>query len=344
MAANGSEVKLQGEFLAIVGCKDANGDNVRARVKFYLSDNAPEVYLLLSALCSLRMVPSNFPIPQCTAAATARPEGCECLERMKPPKRPDKLPFKATPENIPHMKAWLLKRYAASTFNKCTHAQLREMDGPPMEIHLKEGAVPKKISTPAPIPGHWVDEVKKQLDEDVCLGLIEKVTEPSEWCHRMVVVKKPNSLPRRTVDLQPLNKWCLREEWVAECPAIQVKKIPRNNWKSVVDAWNGYHSVPIRESDRHLTTFITPYGQYRYIRNIQGFVGAGDSYNRRFDDVLSDFKDKVRVVDDAAFWDEDLASHWWRTIELLETVGNAGIVLDPDKFQFCQSTVEFAGF
>ena len=73
MAANGSEVKLQGEFLAIVGCKDANGDNVRARVKFYLSDNAPEVYLLLSALCSLCMVPSNFPIPQCTAAATARP-------------------------------------------------------------------------------------------------------------------------------------------------------------------------------------------------------------------------------------------------------------------------------
>ena len=326
-------MQLQGEFQAIFSCKDA-------RVRFHLSDHVSEVYLSLSALHSLRMVHADFPTPQCAAAASGRPEGCECLERVKPPPKPQALPFDATQEDE-SLAAPALRRVHLQQMHPCP---LPEMDGPPLEIHLKEGAVPKKITNPAAIPGHWGNAEKEQLNEDERLGVIEKVTEPSAWCHRMVVVKKPNGSPRRTVDLQPLNRWCKREEFIMESPAIQVKKIPRNSWKTVVDAWNGYHSVPIRECDRHLTTFITPYGRYRYIRNIQGFVGAGDGYNRRFDDILSDFKDGVRVVDDAAYWGGDLTAHWWRTIELLDTVGRAGIVLNPDKFQFCQSTVDFAGF
>ena len=66
-----------------------------------------------------------------------RPEGCECLERVKPPPKPEALPFDATQENVPRMKAWMLQRYAALTFNKCTHAPLPEMDGPPLKYTLR---------------------------------------------------------------------------------------------------------------------------------------------------------------------------------------------------------------
>ena len=39
-----------------------------------------------------------------------------------------------------------------------------------------------------------------------------------------------------------------------------------------------------------------------------------------------------------------LEQHWWRTIDLLTCIGQAGIVLNPDKFQFAQKIVDFAGF
>ena len=39
-----------------------------------------------------------------------------------------------------------------------------------------------------------------------------------------------------------------------------------------------------------------------------------------------------------------LQQHWWRTIEFLTLVGQAGIVLNPDKFQFAKQSVDFAGF
>ena len=102
--------------------------------------------------------------------------------------------------------------------------------------------------------------------------------------------------------------------------------------------------MPLRESDRHLTTFIIPFGRFRYKRAPQGFVSSGDGYNRRFDAILSDFQRKERCVDDTIHYDLDLEEHWWRTIDLLRTLGESGIVLNADKFQFCQKSVEFAGF
>ena len=162
----------------------------------------------------------------------------------------------------------------------------------------------------------------------------------------VVVTRKHDGRPRRTVDLSPLNRFCKRETFSAESPFHITRRIPGKSWKTVTDAWNGYHSVPLRECDRHLTTFITPFGRFRYTRAPQGFLSSGDGYNRRFEAILADFDRKERCVDDTCHYDplEDLETHWWRTIELLSTCGSAGIVLNPDKFQFAQTNVEFAGF
>lgn len=129
-----------------------------------------------------------------------------------------------------------------------------------------------------------------------------------------------------------------------ESPFNLARRIPKDTWKTVTDAWNGYHSVPLRASDRHLTTFITPFGRWRYTRAPQGFLSSGDGYNRRFDAVLAEFERKERCVDDTVHYDSDLEEHWWRTIDFLTRVGQAGIVLNPDKFQFAGRSVDFAGF
>ena len=56
----------------------------------------------------------------------------------------------------------------------------------------------------------------------------------------------------------------------------------------------------------------------------------------------------VRCVDDSLLHDKDLEEHWWRVIAFLELAGNGGggggIVLNAEKFQFSQTTVDFAGF
>jgi hypothetical protein len=49
--------------------------------------------------------------------------------------------------------------------------------------------------------------VKKDPDSDVALGVLEDVQmdRSMTWCNRMVICRKQNGDPSRTVDLQKLN-------------------------------------------------------------------------------------------------------------------------------------------
>ena len=79
--------------------------------------------------------------------------------------------------------------------------------------------------------------------------------------------------------------------------------------KSVLDTWNGYHSVPLREEDRKYTTFTT------------------------------------RCVDDNLLHDiGEMEEHWWRTIEFLELGSKISVAFNYEKLHFCQQVVNFAGF
>ena len=275
-------------------------------------------------------------------------DSCSCPPRTVVPVRPVALPFECTPANNSKMEAWLLQRFASSTFNTCPHRPLPCMTGPPVEIHMEDGVIPRAVHTAAPVPIHWHEQVLSDLKRDEALGVIERVPygEPVSWCHRMVVTRKHNGTPRRTVDISRLNKHCKRETFPTESPFHLARRVPKGTWKTDSDAWNGYHSVPLRQSYRHLTTFITPFGRWRYTRAPQGFLSSGDGYNRRFDAILSDFERKERCVDDTIHYDTDLQTHWWRTIDFLIRVGQAGtgIVLKAEKFHFARRIVDFAGF
>ena len=130
-----------------------------------------------------------------------------------------------------------------------------------------------------------------------------------------LVVGIPNFIPCHCIARKShctLNKFCRRETFVSEIPFTLARRVPNNTWKALNDAWNGYHSVPPRESDRHLTTFITPFGRWRYTRAPQGYLSLGDGYKRRFAANLYDFMRKKQCLDDTVFFDESL-EQWFPT-------------------------------
>ena len=104
--------------------------------------------------------------------------------------------------------------------------------------------------------------------------------------------------------------------------------------------------MPLKEEDRHLTTFITPWGHFRYKRAPQGFVSSGDGFNRRFDDVSVHIERMERCVDDCLLHDPEveLCQHWWRTIDFLDLVAESGMICNLEKFQFSEPIADFAGF
>ena len=152
------------------------------------------------------------------------------------------------------------------------------MAGPPLRLMINADAKPVAHHSPIPVPLHWQDAVKASLMQDVKLGVIEPVPvgEPVTWCHRMVVCAKSNGEPRRTIDFQALNTHAARETHHTQSPFHQARSVPHNKKKTVFDCWNGYHSVPLHPDDRHYTTFITPWGRFRYKVAAQGYIASGD--------------------------------------------------------------------
>ena len=353
-AVSKSHITIFGAVILRLSGNSVSGTKCSSAVMAYVSPDVSGFYLSREAMVQLQIVSTNFPsvggVPMARVSileSVCQSNGeCSCPRRELPPGPPEKFPLPCIPENAEKMKEWLLDRYKNSTFNTCPHQILPNMEGPPIEIHIDPQSQPVAVHTPSPIPLHWQDKVERDLKRDVSLGVIEPVPhgEPSTWCHRMVLTRKHTGEPRRTVDLSPLNKHCLREVHAMRSPFELAKGVPEKTWRTVVDAWNGFHSVPLRNKDKHLTAFITPWGRFRYLRAPQGFASSGDGYNRRFDEILRDFERHKRCVDDVLTFDNDLEEHWWRIIELLELLGKHGIVVNPEKFQFSQKQVDFAGF
>ena len=318
----------------------------------YINHGANGLLISQEACIDLGYVDPEFPRRKSSQVCNIKPGGkkedcdCDCPPRSQPPDVPKEIPFPPTPENIPRLEKWICEAYASSAFNTCECQPLPRMHGPPLKIFMQDGAKPVAAHTPIPIPLHWQKQVKAGLDRDEAIGVIEKVPSgtPTTWCHRMVVVPKKDNTPRRTVNFQPLNQYSVRQTHHTMSPFHQASMVPAGTKKTVLDAWNGYHSVYLDPSCRDLTTFITPWGRYRYLTTPQGYLAAGDAYTERFDKIISDVENKTKCVDDVVMWSNSIQDSFLQTCKFLTLCSKNGIVFNKKKFQFCQDEVEFAGF
>ena len=300
--ADNSSIKVLGAVLVEFKCRESP---LLSKQVVYVCEGVAGALLSLEACIDLGLVNANFPQPSsvksCDAVKQKNEEcGCKCPPRADPPTPPDTLPFEPTVMNVPKLEAWIRSKYAASAFNCCECQSLQRIHGPPLTIHMQEGVKPVASHSPIPVPLHWQKKVKAGLDRDEAIGVIERVPPgtPTTWCHRMVVVPKKDNTPRRTVNFQPLNQYSTRQTHHTMSPFHQATSVPAGTKKTVVDAWNGYHSVYLDPKCRDLTTFITPWGRYRYKTTPQGYLAAGDAYTERFDKIISGVENKTKCVDD----------------------------------------------
>lgn len=103
------------------------------------------------------------------------------------------------------------------------------------------------------------EEVKKLLDA----GFIRPCQHP-EWVANVVLVPKPNGAWRMCVDYTDLNKACPIDSF----PLSKIDKLVDSTAgyeaMSFVDAYSGFHQIPLKEEDQDKTAFATDNGLYCY--------------------------------------------------------------------------------
>ena len=123
-----------------------------------------------------------------------------------------------------------------------------------------------------------------------------------------------------------------------------VSKVPRHTYKSTADAKAGFHQGELDEESSRVTTFITKWGRYRYLRTPMGHCSSSDAFTRRFDNAISAIPRKMKCVDDVLLYDDSIEAAFWHVYSFLETCSLKGVTLNPEKFRFCQREATFVGF
>ena len=112
---------------------------------------------------------------------------------------------------------------------------------------------------------------------------------------------------------------------------------------AVFDALKGYWQVELAEESRHLTTFLTEFGRYRYVRAPMGLNASGDEFCLRTDKAITDLPGTKKLVDDILIYAPSHEILLERIMALFKRCQSHGITLSKSKFQY-GSEVKFAGF
>ena len=225
--------------------------------------------------------------------------------------------------------------------------RIQTMEGEKFHIALTDNAKPFCVRAPRAIPFAYRDKLKAELELLQYQGIITPVTEPTEWCAPIVVTpKKESDDIRMCVDLSHLNKYVKRERYQSATPSQAVADITAEHARifTKLDAMKGYHQCPLDEESQILTTFITPFGRFKYLRAPYGISSISEHYNRRMDEAFAGLTGYRRIVDDVVIYDSDTTEHTNHVRQFLQRCSDKHITLNTTKWKFAQPEVDFAGF
>lgn len=176
-------------------------------------------------------------------------------------------------------------------------------------------------------------------------GIIAPVIEATDWAAPLVVLRKPKGKLRICVDHTRLNKYVARPTHPTRTPRDAVAEIDGEDIFYIsFDATNGYFRNPLHAASQHLTTFMTSWGRYKFLRASMGLCSSGDEYNQRADAAFGTLQNTVRVVDDILRFDRSFLSHVEGVCVILQAARSAKITLNADKFKFAQKKLVWAGY
>ena len=119
------------------------------------------------------------------------------------------------------------------------------------------------VHAPRKVPIELKDRLQAELREMESQDIIAKVTKPTDWVNSLVIREKENGRLCLCLDPKDLNKAIKREHHPIPTLEEKTPKLAAAKLFSKLNACNDYWNVKLDEESSHLTTFNTPFGQYR---------------------------------------------------------------------------------
>lgn len=209
-------------------------------------------------------------------------------------------------------------------------------------IELKDNIKPT-INYPRKIPLALRDKLKSTLDQLEKQNLIKKSNDSTDWCHNMVIVRKPNGQLRIALDPKELNESIKRHFF--QIPTLEelTSKLAGAKYFSVLDATQGFLQVKLDKESSKLCTFATPFGRYQFLRLPYGICSAPEVFQEKMFEIFGSVEGCCFYIDDLLIYGNSVEQHNERLEKILNIAKESNLKFNSEKCKFLVSEVKYMG-
>ena len=187
--------------------------------------------------------------------------------------------------------------------------------------------------------------IQTEVDNLLKAGFIKEV-KYLEWLANVLVVPKKGGKWWVCVDYTDLNDACPKDSFPLPHIDQIVDTLTGHGMLSFLDAFSGYHQIPMYPLDAEKTSFITPHGLFCY--NVMPFrlKNVGATYQRLVTKMFRPLLGKTMEVyiDDMLIKSKERSDHATHLQQVFDLLRTYGMKLNPTKCAFGVSTDQFLGF
>ena len=186
--------------------------------------------------------------------------------------------------------------------------------------------------------------MKQLLQEMENEGVISKSNSP--YSSAPILHRKKDLSYKLIIDSRVLNSVTIPETF--RLPEFR-DIIANIGGKSVYTKWDvnsAFHSIPLTDSSKKFTAFVTPMGKYHYNVGSYGLRNMPACLARLMEQVLSEsyYKSTLVFYDDCLTMSMDFAQHYSDLEYVLQRFREANLSIKPSKFTLAVNKFEFLGF
>ncbi|GKV48237.1 hypothetical protein SLEP1_g55063 [Rubroshorea leprosula] len=193
--------------------------------------------------------------------------------------------------------------------------------------------------------GERLQAIKEEVEKLLQAGFVRKV-DYCKWVANPVLVKKANGKWRMCIDYTNLNHACPKDCYPMPSIDRLVEAASSNERLSPLDAYSGYHQVPMAPEDEEKTSFYVDDEIYCYVMMPFGLKNAGATYQKMVTIVFrAQIGKNLEVyVDDIVVNSRKAKDHLADLDETFNNLRKNRMRLNPAKCIFGVESGKFLGF
>lgn len=168
----------------------------------------------------------------------------------------------------------------------------------------------------------------------------------SAYASPILLVKKKDGSDRMCVDYRKLNEITIKDRFPLPLIDDHIDRLGKHKYFTSLDMATGFHQIPMDRDSIPLTGFVTPEGQYEYLKMPYGLANAPVVYQRIMTKTLRPHLESGRTlvyIDDVLLLSNSIDEGLRTLREVLQTLTNSGFSINLKKCSFLATKIEYLG-